>query len=263
MSLGSSARGCGDSRETGGVYMEVGSEDGGLPIYELIKDPVESIDNFGLLVPIIVRRSSSGEMEIVDGRRRLKAVKKLGITEVPVRIIEEEDLHHPEAVTIQANTARKANPVSEYLAIKALVDRGFEEKEIARKLGVKAAVVTQRLTLANLNEDLFGLMESGHIAVGVGEAAAKLPAALQDQLVQRFQDAGDRLTLKDIQEVRRAQTQTATASLSDSLFGGGDKRREDTRAALSHLEAAEALLKAHGVQVDLTPLRSELAKLAT
>ncbi len=44
MSLGKKARGCGGSRETGGVYMEVGSEDGGLPMCELIKDPVEFID---------------------------------------------------------------------------------------------------------------------------------------------------------------------------------------------------------------------------
>lgn len=202
-------------------------------------------------------------MEIVDGRRRLKAAKRLGLTEVPVRIIEAEDLQHPEAVTIQANTARKSNPVSEYLAIKALVDQGFDAKEIARTLGVKSAIVAQRLTLSNLIEDLFGLLESGHIAVGVGEAAAKLPATVQEQLIQRFQDAGDRLTLKDVQEVRRAQSQTQASGLSDTLFGGGDRRRQDARTALSHLEAAATLLAAHGVQVDWSPLRSEIANLAT
>lgn len=44
MGNGGSARGCGDSREAGGVYMEVGGIGGAIPMYEIIKDPVEPID---------------------------------------------------------------------------------------------------------------------------------------------------------------------------------------------------------------------------
>lgn len=44
MSLGSSARGCGGSRDRGAAYMECGGSGPGLPIYELIQDPVKPVD---------------------------------------------------------------------------------------------------------------------------------------------------------------------------------------------------------------------------
>ena len=42
---GGSPRGCGDSRDAGGIYLEAGSAGGiGIPMYVLIKDPVVAID---------------------------------------------------------------------------------------------------------------------------------------------------------------------------------------------------------------------------
>lgn len=56
MSLGKSPRGCGKSRDTGAIYMEVGSEEGGLPMYQLIQDPVRAVDPKALgLTPVGVK----------------------------------------------------------------------------------------------------------------------------------------------------------------------------------------------------------------
>lgn len=41
---GGVARGCGDSRDCGGIYMECGSVEGGRPMWDLIKDPLEAVD---------------------------------------------------------------------------------------------------------------------------------------------------------------------------------------------------------------------------
>lgn len=220
-------------------------------------DLVESVRRLGVLQPILVRMDKgSRPYAILDGRRRLKAAKRAGIEEVPIRVVPASYVHH-ETVTIQANTARRANPISEYVAIKSLLDKGFDEKQIAKELGIKAAVVKQRIGLSNLVEDLFGLLEGGLIATSVGEAVAKLPHALQDELLARYAEK-DSLTMDDVKAVKKAKAEKTETSLSDLLFDGGSSRSTDVQSALRHLEAAKELLAAHGIAVDLESLRSEV-----
>lgn len=220
-------------------------------------DLVESVRRLGVLQPILVRMDKGSKpYAILDGRRRLKAAKKAGIDEVPIRVVPASYVHH-ETVTIQANTARRANPISEYVAIRSLLDKGFDEKFIAKELGIKAAVVKQRIGLSNLIPDLFGLLEGGHIATSVGESIAKLSHPLQEQLLAKYAEK-DSLTMDDVKSVKKAKAGETEKSLSDILFDGDSKKPQDVESALRHLDAAAELLKVHGIAVDWESLRSEV-----
>ncbi len=60
---------------------------------EKMEDTKESISNYGVLVPIIVRPSENNNYEIVSGHRRKHACGLLGITEIPaiVRNLDDEE----------------------------------------------------------------------------------------------------------------------------------------------------------------------------
>lgn len=223
-------------------------------------DLVDSIRYLGILMPIIVRRMG-GSLILVDGRRRLMSAKRLEMETVPVRIIPEGGVVHHEAVTLQANTARRANPISEYNAIVALLDKGFTEKNIAKTLGIPAAIITQRMSFKNLIPPILELMETGRVAITVGVAAAKLPPESQEKLMDRFAEA-DRITMRDVGDLRKANKATEVAGLADVLFGEGDRRAKDAGVALSHIDAAAALLESHGISVNFATLREEVANLA-
>lgn len=223
-------------------------------------DLVASVKRVGVLVPVIVQRVGKEDYLLVDGRRRIKAAKAAGLEIVPARILP-GDVENPEAFSLQTNLTRRPNPISEYVAIRDLLAKGHTEREIVRTLGIKSAVLAQRLLLGKLIPVFFDLLESGRIAVSVGEAAAKLPPSIQEKLIEVFASKGDRLTLKDVAEVKRVRREEKTASLSDLVFGGGEKRTVDARTALSHLDAAEVLLRALGEEVDFDGLRSRLGRL--
>ncbi|MEQ1761578.1 MAG: ParB N-terminal domain-containing protein [Pyrinomonadaceae bacterium] len=220
-------------------------------------DLVASVKRVGILVPVIVQRVAKGKeaFTLVDGRRRLKAAQDAGLDFIPARILP-EDVDNPEAFTLQANMTRRANPVSEYVAIRDLIAKGYGEKEIVKTLGIKAAVLAQRLLLAKLIPTLYDLLESGLIGVSVGEAAAKLPVALQEGLLDVFAK-DDRLTLKDVSEAKRVRREEKTASLSDLIFGPGEKTKTDARAALSHLDAVQSLLESLGERTDADEVNFE------
>ena len=213
-------------------------------------DLIASIKSLGILCPLLVQRiGESDRYYIVDGRRRLKAAKKAEFVEVPVRVVP-FDLLNPETMTLQTNMTRKANPISEYAAIKSLLDKGYQEKDIAKTLGIKTGIIKARLLLGKLIPILFELMEAGHISTSVGEQAAKLPEVLQEKLVAIFA-VNDKLTWEDVAGLKRVKREEGVTTLSSAIFDVDQTKVQNINVAVSHLEAAKVLLEAAGLKVNL------------
>ena len=58
---------------------------------EALADLAASIQEHGILQPLIVRRLSTGYYQIIAGERRWRAAKQAGLKEIPVVIIEADD----------------------------------------------------------------------------------------------------------------------------------------------------------------------------
>ena len=56
-----------------------------------IQELAESIDRFGLLTPLLVRRCSVGAYELIAGERRLRALKLLGRTHADAIVLSAYD----------------------------------------------------------------------------------------------------------------------------------------------------------------------------
>ena len=55
---------------------------------EALQELSESIQQYGLIQPITVRKLDSGYYQIIAGERRWRASRLAGLSEVPVRVIE-------------------------------------------------------------------------------------------------------------------------------------------------------------------------------
>src|SRR5215813_7575826 len=67
----------------------------------------ETITTLGLLHPITVKKGENDTYELVAGYHRLQAVKELGWTDIPVRVVAYEDPLQNEWAMIQENLSRK------------------------------------------------------------------------------------------------------------------------------------------------------------
>lgn len=67
---------------------------------------VASIDDRGVLVPVLVRRRTDGELELLAGERRLEAAKRVGLTEIPARVLVDLSDADARAVALVDNLAR-------------------------------------------------------------------------------------------------------------------------------------------------------------
>ena len=133
----------------------------------------DSVRDYGVLVPLIVRENpvSAGTYEIIAGERRWRAAKMAGISEVPVVIMDSDDMKTSEIALIENVQRQDLNPVEEAFAYQALIDRfGLTQEEVAQKVGKNRSTVTNMLRLLELPEGALELLKKGDISGGHARA---------------------------------------------------------------------------------------------
>jgi ParB-like chromosome segregation protein Spo0J len=191
---------------------------------------IEQIARLGLLQPIVVAGSVQRRYQVVEGRRRAKAVQVLAADgrwpsppRLDVVIVHGLDgaALMPAGMMLALHASRAPSAASELQAIEAILAQGDEEvgtiKEIAAQTGMRVQTVRRRLRLRNLIPGLRAAFDLGEISVSIAEAAARLTAEQQASL-DSLLVAGERLTLTTIREVTRDRAEIATAELPDGLF---------------------------------------------
>ena len=183
----------------------------------------ELIRDLGLLQPVVVVATRSGRYELVEGRRRCKAIAELTVEgqwpappHVEALILDGAKPVRREVrggLALALHASRSASPASELRAIEAILKTGGTDgeaatvKEIAAQTGMSVQTVRRRLRLRSLTPALRDAFDEGRITASVAEAAARLPEREQQMLA----DAARRTRSADTSE--RAATSRGSARL--------------------------------------------------
>ncbi len=136
---------------------------------EELEGLAKSIQANGLLQPLLVRAEpgAEGAWELVAGERRLRAVAKLGWSEVPawVREVEDQTLL---VLALVENLQREAlAPLDEAEGYRVLSESfGLTQGEIAEAVGKDRSTVANTLRLLQLPPSVRRLLASGKLTAG-------------------------------------------------------------------------------------------------
>lgn len=113
----------------------------------------DSIRQYGIIQPLVVRKSNDG-YELVSGERRLRAAKELGLDSVPcvlAQINEEKSAH----IAIIENLLREdLNMFEEAQAFESLIDTyGITQEQLAKKLSNSQSYIANKLRLLRLDKE--------------------------------------------------------------------------------------------------------------
>jgi ParB family transcriptional regulator, chromosome partitioning protein len=119
---------------------------------ESLRELAQSIKENGLLEPIVVTPRPDGYM-IIAGERRFRACRIAGLRDIPVRVIEADDLEVAKLAMLENLQREDLNLIEEAKGYRHLLDMGFTQDQIARKLGFKQPWrIQERLNLLKLDE---------------------------------------------------------------------------------------------------------------
>ncbi|MGB8492915.1 MAG: ParB/RepB/Spo0J family partition protein [Candidatus Acidiferrum sp.] len=150
---------------------------------ERLEELAESIRSKGVLSPLLTRRVN-GHFEIVSGARRYRAAQRVGLREVPVRIVALSDEEALETQIIENILRADVHPFEEAQGFRALLDRegaGYTIEKIGARTGKNAAYIAKRLRLLDLIPSVSDAFNAGHIGVEHALLIAKLAADAQEK----------------------------------------------------------------------------------
>lgn len=171
-----------------------------------------SIKSSGLLQPIVVRRRADGKWELVAGERRLRAVGRLGWTDIPAVVRDFDDRAMLTLALVENLQRADLNPLEEAEGYQRLIDEfGLTQQQVADAVGKDRTTITNLLRVLNLQPAVRQLVEKGHISAG--HARALLP--IKDE--RRQLDLANEIVARQlsVREVEaRARTLTAEPAVA-------------------------------------------------
>lgn len=129
----------------------------------------DSIAIHGVLQPIIVRENQAfpGTYEIIAGERRWRAAKMAALTEIPVVIVDGNDLKIAQISLVENVQREDLNAVEEALAYHALIDRfSLTQEQVSREVGKSRSSIANMLRLLELPDEVLELIKENKLSVG-------------------------------------------------------------------------------------------------
>ena len=165
-----------------------------------------SIRASGLLQPIVVRAVGNEKWELVAGERRLRAVTRLGWTNVPVVVRDFDDRAMLTLALVENLQRADLNPLEEAEGFQRLIDEfGLTQQQVADAVGKDRTSITNLLRILTLQPAVKQLVAQG--AISAGHARALLPVkdeALQLALAKEILDL--HLSVREVEAKARGIT---------------------------------------------------------
>ncbi len=177
---------------------------------EALQQLADSINEHGVIQPLIVRSMPGGSYQIIAGERRWRAAKMAGLSEIPVVI--RDDLTDEQAMQIAMieNLQREnLNPIEEALGYKELLEKsGITQDKLAKALGKARSSIANSLGLLTMPNAVQELLKNGSLSAGHCKALKKIKdEAVMIELAHKT--AEGELSVRQVEAIARREEQDA------------------------------------------------------
>lgn len=221
-----------------------------------LEELAKSISEYGVIQPIIVRRSGQG-YELVAGERRLRASQILGLKKIPAIVRNLSDKDIAEIALIENLQREDLNYFEEAEGFRRLLqDFDLTQEEIAKRVGKSQSTIANKLRLLKLDPEVKENISPEIITERHARALLKLPsAAMQIE------------ALKEIYE-KELNVRETDLLVDQLLISKADiKQREpgkkivrifkDMRIYINTIKQAVSAIEAAGLNVEMTETNHE------
>jgi ParB family chromosome partitioning protein len=211
----------------------------------LHREIVDNISAVGLKRPVTVRRRpgpGEPEYDLVCGEGRLEAFRTLGASDIPAVIVDADE-NECLVMSLVENIARRQHrPIDMMHEIGTLHRRGYNDIEIAEKIGFTASWVNMVIQLLERGEErLLAAVETGLVPISFAVDIARAESEESQLILLEAYEAG-KLKGKKLGVVRRMLDQRLRRrkTVPDSGLGRKPTRRRITATELMRLYQREA-----------------------
>ncbi len=162
---------------------------------------VHSIQEVGLLQPVVVRSTGTGTYELVMGERRWRATREAGLDTIGAIVRDTDDDDLLRDALLENLHRSQLNPLEEAAAYQQLLDDfGCTHEELAERIGRSRPQISNTLRLLKLTPNVQRRVAAGVLSAGHARALVAVSnAEIQDRLAQRVVAEG--LSVRALEEI--------------------------------------------------------------
>jgi ParB-like partition proteins len=159
---------------------------------------VSSIQEHGILQPIIVRPTSKG-YKIIAGERRWRAATQLGLKAIPTIVKTADSLKTIELALVENIQREDLNPMEKATAFSELkINFGLTQEQIAAKVGQDRSTIANTIRLLDLPKEVQSFVSRGTISMGHARSLLSLKDQ-EKQIALGERIATDGLSVRDVE----------------------------------------------------------------
>lgn len=174
-----------------------------------------SIQEHGVIQPLVVSRHPNGGYQLIAGERRWRASRLAGLQVVPILVKEVAPQQMLELALVENVQRADLNALEEALAYKQLVEEfGLSQSEVARRVGKSRVAVTNTMRLLQASPAIQQAVMEGQLSEGHARALLGLDTHAEQDAALQLVVAGDlnvRQTEALVQRLRAGEKPAAKA----------------------------------------------------
>ena len=191
---------------------------------EQMKTLMKSIEEHGILQPIIVCPTNKG-YKIIAGERRWRAAKLLGLKEIPVNIKNVDSMKSLELALVENIQREDLNPIEKANAYLELKNNfGLTQEKIANRIGQERSSIANTIRLLDLAENIQELVSRGTISMGHARALLSLKDPKKQEILSE-KIVTDGLSVREVEMIASGKKKFLFSS----------KKSSDTKVVSSEL----------------------------
>lgn len=174
---------------------------------EALEQLAMSINEHGIIQPLIVRSLPGGGYQIIAGERRWRAAKMAGLKEVPVVIRDDISEEQAMQLTLIENLQREdLNPIEVAQGYKELIERcNMTQDDLSKAVGKSRPSIANSLGLLSLPEGVKLLLVQGKLSAGHCRALRQIKdAAVMTEVANKA--AQGELTVRAVEAIARRES---------------------------------------------------------
>jgi ParB family transcriptional regulator, chromosome partitioning protein len=210
-----------------------------------LEELITSIEEHGVLQPVVVQKVDSG-YELIVGERRWRASKKLGLKKIPAVIRDVSDAESLEIAIIENIHRHDLNSIEEAEAYSRLANEfGLTQEMVAKKVGKSRTAIANTMRLLKLSRNIKEDLITEKISMGHARALLGLENSKQMEILRKDILKRD-LTVRQTEDI---VSKLKTRSVSKPMLSTAKKD-----IFIKDLE--KELARRLGTKVDISPMKS-------
>ena len=168
-----------------------------------LEELTKSIKERGIIQPLIVRKSDKlkDKFELIAGERRWQSAQSAGFHEVPVVIIEADNLKSLELAIIENVQRKDLNPIEEAESYRNLIENfNYDQEKVSQFIGKSRSYISNSLRILSLPEKLINMIRQEKISHG----HAKILIGLDNALLLAEKIIKKKLSVRQTENLVRA-----------------------------------------------------------